>query len=464
MKYIIQIFFATLIIGGTLVFTSSGVHAQTACVQISNLRTAGSIEIGKEFQCLVTADQPNSQNVACGIRVNNASWPENFCPSDTNFGGWNGNVATFNCTLPVRNDLNNNPKLELVAYDFRGGCGPETGKTISISLSSTTPAPTQGSGPTPVPTESGNSNIGNGSSDLKECTGYDIYQLASQIASTTKDPSIIQKIIATYIAACTGGGNGSNNNNNGTPYPTSAVSMAPGTVTGWPANLQEFFTSTKVTDAAKEFLNAATPCAQNMAMYIQAAKIGGLPENLAPILAGIHYIEGSCNPNQSLRNGFQIGTVDPQFGFGANRDCSSQDVGPGTGKPIPIGNGCGFANVLDSAIWATRHFLGKNGTPQKLEDLVYSYGLYNGTGNNNCGKYHYVVAGQYTSCPEKFPGEAHPYGMNKMGTLFSDYANRNWFVLFCRDGQLCTAPVGSFTRPNAALIGLLAWRKYNNAL
>lgn len=481
MKYLSILLSAVSIIGISLFFIPSSVSAQVACAKIISIQTQGTIEMDKQFQCLVTTDQPNSPNIACGIRIGDLNqWPTNYCPSDSSFGGWNGSTATFNCIIPQRNDINSNTKAEIVAYDFRNTadgdlitCGPQTGKTLSIKINSsgqnTTPAPSGGvsqapgvsltpGGTTPRPTQSGPVT---GDSDLNRCVGFDVYAMAERVRKTSGSDELAEKVIARFREVCAGNGSSSQN-----PYPSISggpnVTVVPGqggTNTGFPPSLVEYFSSTKVTTEAMQYIGDATKCAQNMPMYIQAARQGGLPENLAAVLAGIHYIEGSCNLNQSLRNGYQIGQIDTQGGL----KCTSQDRGPGI--PIPIGGGCGFATVLDSAIWAARHFVGKNGVPQSLQQLVYAYGLYNGTGNNACsGDYVYYVSDKYTWCPEKFKGEAHPYGMNYMGALFSEYKDYKWYVLFCYDGKLCPKPLKEYTKPNAAMIALLSWRKFNNAL
>ena len=486
MKYLYLLLSSISIIVISLIFHPSSVFAQVACAKILNIQVQGSIQMDKEFQCLVTTDQPNSPNIACGIRIGDLNqWPTNYCPSDSSFGGWNGSTATFNCIIPQQNNVTADTKAELVAYDFRNTvdgdpitCGPQTGKTLSIKINSSgqngTPVPSTGVSQspgvsqtpgvsqspgttTPRPTQSGPVT---GDSDLNKCVGFDVYAMADRVRKTSGSDELAEKVIARFREVCAGNGSSQN------PVPSISggpnVSIVPGqggTNTGFPASLSEFFSSTKVTTEAMQYIGLAEKCAQNMPMYIQAARQGGLPENLAAVLAGIHYIEGSCNLNQSLRNGFQIGLPDAQGGL----KCTSQDTGPGI--PIPIGSGCGFATVLDSAIWAARHFVGRNSVPQSLQQLVDAYGLYNGIGNNACGDYNYYISDKYHWCPEKFKGEAHPYGMNYMGALFSEYKDYQWFVLFCHDGRLCAKnEIKAYTRPNAAMIALLSWRKFNNAL
>ncbi len=338
-------------------------------------------------------------------------------------------------------------------YEYRTLCpGSPTGGVVPTNGpggGTATPTSPVESTPTAVPTQK--------PLDLNECIGFDVYAQAEEVRKLAGN-ELAEKLLDKYRQIC----QGKNQAQSPTPVVTggAVLSITPGTGgtnAGFPSSLSEFFSSTKVTAEAMQYVGNAQQCAQNMPMYINAAKQAGIPENLAAILAGIHFIEGSCNLNQSLRNGYKIGQVDTQGGL----NCSSQDTGPG--KPIPIGGGCGFATVEDSAIWAAKHFVGKNGVPEKLEDLIYSYGLYNGTGNNNCGKYSYILNGKYSWCPEKFDGEAHPYGMNLMGALFPEYKDRQWYVLFCKDGVLCSDPQ-PYQRPNAAMIALLAWRKFNNAL
>ncbi len=340
-------------------------------------------------------------------------------------------------------------------YEYRTLCpGSPTGGVVPTNgPGGGTASPTSPVEPTPtaVPTQK--------PLDLNECIGFDVYAQAEEVRKLGGN-ELAEKLLNRYREICAGGNLATTPGPSITAGQGTPAAITPGqggTNAGFPSSLLEFFSSTKVTAESMQYLGNAEPCAANMPIYLNAASQGGLPQNLAPILAGIHFIEGGCNNNQSLRNGSSLSKADPQPGL----TCSSQDTGPG--KPVPVAGGCQFPTVLDSAIWATRHFVGKNGVPNKLEELVNSYGMYNGTGNNNCGKYSYILGGRYTWCPENFTGEAHPYGMNKMGALFPQYKDYKWYILFCADGQLCTNPK-EFQRPNAAMIALLAWRKFNNAL
>lgn len=118
-------------------------HAQnTNCAPIVNI--TGSRGNGTtDFVCKVEVGSgyANSRNVACGVSIN-GEWPNNYCPSDTNFGGWNGNTATFNCVLPTSDLITKANSIELVAYDFRSECGPQTGKRVTMyTKGQNTPTP-----------------------------------------------------------------------------------------------------------------------------------------------------------------------------------------------------------------------------------------------------------------------------------------------------------------------------------
>lgn len=130
-------------------FTLS-VAAQTGCAQIQKVEYADISQSGNQinFTCKVTVSPEfsGSENIACGMSLN-GGFPENFCPSDTTFGGWNGNQTTFGCQM----SSTTSGTKELVAYDFRSECGPNTG--IKAPFSYQAPIVTQADGsPVPTPT------------------------------------------------------------------------------------------------------------------------------------------------------------------------------------------------------------------------------------------------------------------------------------------------------------------------
>lgn len=130
-------------------------NAETSCITVTDIKTVPNppIKNGDSFDCKVTVESSgaNSSTIACGLSVN-GSWPQNICPSDSKFKGWNGNVATFGCTLPV--DLDQKAELKMVGFDFSSSCGPTGDKAKSLVLQekSTDTSPTPASSPTPTPT------------------------------------------------------------------------------------------------------------------------------------------------------------------------------------------------------------------------------------------------------------------------------------------------------------------------
>ncbi|HRN70308.1 MAG TPA: hypothetical protein PLS49_03915, partial [Candidatus Woesebacteria bacterium] len=100
---------------------------------------------------------------------------------------------------------------------------------------------------------------------------------------------------------------------------------------------------------SEEIKNAVRICLNNRTIYEQAAAQKGIPWQ---ILAGIHSKEGSCRANGSLVSGRAIGTAEPDIGV----NCSS--LAGGLGKPKVVPGGCGFDNLLDSAIYAGNHLKG----------------------------------------------------------------------------------------------------------
>ncbi|MBI4039476.1 hypothetical protein HY388_01450 [Candidatus Daviesbacteria bacterium] len=162
----------------------------------------------------------------------------------------------------------------------------------------------------------------------------------------------------------------------------------------------------------------------NLPIYLQASQLTGIP---CEVLAGIHWIEGGFNPGGSLVSGRTIGTPEPDV-----RACAESGRGR-PGHPVPIAGGCGFESLLDSAIYAGNHLIGKiGGVPKNFPELVTALSRYNGGGNRN------------NKTGELFEGESDPYAMN-----FFDEAHRQMFLLYCGDFTLC-APPRPFTRDGAA--------------
>lgn len=185
---------------------------------------------------------------------------------------------------------------------------------------------------------------------------------------------------------------------------------------------------------------------QLVSAYQAAEQATGMPWQ---ILAGIHYREGSLNPNGSLVSGRPIGQNEPDIVAGGG--CSDS---PAPGKPVPLaGGGCGFNTFADSAIYAANHLRDKvGGIPSSFETLVTALSRYNGGGNSNCGE-----GVPYNFCPKDFYGEDDPYAMN----LF-DVKHQQMYVIFCADYTRCSPPRLDANLGTASVI--LALSKYYNEL
>jgi len=119
---------------------------------------------GESFTCRVKVSAaPGSGEISCGLVRKESwdpatDWPENICPSDTSFGGWNGDTATFNCVMP--SDMSAGSAFTMVGRDFISTTRC-TGKTAvgtvggDVGGTPSTPTPTgevsAPSTPTPTP-------------------------------------------------------------------------------------------------------------------------------------------------------------------------------------------------------------------------------------------------------------------------------------------------------------------------
>lgn len=180
---------------------------------------------------------------------------------------------------------------------------------------------------------------------------------------------------------------------------------------------------------SNEIINSVNTCRQNRAVYETASAQTGIAWE---VLAGIHFVEGSCNANQSLVSGRKIGIIEPDVGT----NCSSSNSG--LGKPIPIGNGCGFTNLLSTAIYAGNHLRNKIGavTPVTLADFAKALGRYNGTGNKNCSDNPPYNRTPYAHCPRDFEGDDHIYPMTSL-----DEKHKVMYRVYCADYTQCDPPV-----------------------
>ena len=149
-------------------------------------------------------------------------------------------------------------------------------------------------------------------------------------------------------------------------------------------------------------------------VYAQAEAATGVP---CEVLAGIHFIEANNDPNRSLVSGRQIGTPEPDAG------------------------GTVFGSLLETAIYAGQHLLGKvGGTIGSWETLVTALSRYNGGGNSNC---RWPVG--YAGCPPLYEGEDDIYPMN-----WIDARHSTMYLIYCADHTVCEPQV--YMRPGVMTV------------
>lgn len=176
----------------------------------------------------------------------------------------------------------------------------------------------------------------------------------------------------------------------------------------------------------------------NKKIYEYASRLTGVPVS---ILAGIHVIEGGAEPTRSLVSGRIIGQNEPDVVRVVKRCDKAQSV---IGQPIAVsGGGCGFATLLDSAVYAGRVLQSKtNGNLSSFERMVTALARYNGLGNSNCGRTPYI------NCPRSYEGEDHPYPLN-----FFDTRHEDMYRVYCKDGVKCASP-RKFMQPGVLTVAL----------
>jgi hypothetical protein len=105
------------------------------CSQVSTVSYSGNVAAGKTFTCLASTDGASPYTMACGISKN-GSWP---------YGMRSGSCSRTRCTFSVKMDdqIEAGAVYELVAFDFRSDCGPDTGYKIKLNVLGTQPQPTQ---------------------------------------------------------------------------------------------------------------------------------------------------------------------------------------------------------------------------------------------------------------------------------------------------------------------------------
>ncbi|MEK7155013.1 MAG: hypothetical protein AAB697_02700, partial [Patescibacteria group bacterium] len=179
-------------------------------------------------------------------------------------------------------------------------------------------------------------------------------------------------------------------------------------------------------------------------IYGTAEKATGVP---CEILAGIHWIEASNRPDGSLVSGRPIGGPEPDVSF-----CDNQRGVPGKPFTLP-GGGCGFASLLDTAIYAGNHLKGKvGGNLSNYQSAITALSRYNGGGNANCQPPYKAGDGKtyklsYSSCPRLFEGEDDPYATNWL-----DLRHDKMSLIFCADHTRC--PPKPFLRDGSFTVAL----------
>lgn len=232
-----QVIFVLLVALLFLPFKS--VHAQSGCATITSVSvTTSSLDPNSDnsFDCSVGVDDGHagSRTIACGISIN-GSWPQNYCPSDSNFKGWSGSTAKYGCNVPA-GAVASSDKVEVVGFDFSGDCGPDGGKKESVSVKKGQSGNNGGNTGSP-----GSQNPGNGNNGGNNNTGNTTPNYPNQPPKTVCEalPSAktqcgdntqcLKEFISPFIQkGDTSGNNGGNNNtgNNGTS-PTSTPPSQP---------------------------------------------------------------------------------------------------------------------------------------------------------------------------------------------------------------------------------------------
>ncbi len=143
-----------------------------------------------------------------------------------------------------------------------------------------------------------------------------------------------------------------------------------------------------------------------LAIYKEAERQTGVP---CEVLAGIHFREGSNDPNSSLQNG---GPLD----------------------------GC----LIDSAIDAGEHLAGAvGGTIDSWDEFITALARYNGMGNSNCADPNSIYSGP---CPPP-DGIDHNYVVNLI-----DYDHLKMNIIYCWDHLKCFLPYPIDGRPGALTV------------
>jgi len=194
-------------------------------------------------------------------------------------------------------------------------------------------------------------------------------------------------------------------------------------------------------------------------VYSQASAETEVP---CEVLAAIHFMEGSNNPNQSLISGRPLGTPEPDAGNKV------------------------FQTLLETATYAGNELKQKiNNDLTTMEKLITALSRYNGGGNANCRfsyscnlannsavpscpvdhccnltcrescaqTYNHTVNDfvypipSISFCPRQYEGEDDPYSTNMYNN-----SHLSMYLLYCLDRTMCTPQL--FTRPGAAAVSV----------
>jgi len=231
-------------------------------------------------------------------------------------------------------------------------------------------------------------------------TGRDFYAVNQASANVTN----------TYGGGSTGGTSG-----------YSGTGLLPATLPPPPSNWEAI---------KREALQSVNKFPSNIDVYKEASAITGVPWEL---LAGIHYVEGNSNSNQSLVSGRPLNTYEPDIPV---KLCNK--ISPGPADPIRIGAGCGFDTLIRSAVYGGELLKEKIGkVPETFQEAVTALSKYNGGGNRNC----YLTGDVrnprtiYQHCPREFEGEDDIYPMSQF-----DQKHSIMYKVYCGDGTPCATP------------------------
>ena len=148
-------------------------------------------------------------------------------------------------------------------------------------------------------------------------------------------------------------------------------------------------------------------CLENKEVYKKASCVNKVPWQ---ILAGIHYIEGSCDKRRSLQDGSILPSINPNIAP-VSLKCPKGSPKSTAGYIYMEINGkigCGFETMYDTAVSAGFSIRNLSGSPSAMNfpGVVKGLSKYNGSVNMNCGKT------SYKNCPPLFYGEDDMYPLN----------------------------------------------------